>query len=413
MKYRLAYRSPKEHQAIVLNGSKSISNRALIIRALCKNNFEIVNLSSAKDTNTLLTLLNTVSDDASLDTGAAGTTFRFLTAYLSLQEGTQILTGSERMKQRPIGVLVDALRTLGAQIEYLEEEGYPPLKIHSLAANPKKEISLPANISSQFISALMLIAPVLPNGLDIHLEGKIVSMPYLLMTKNLMTYFGAKVTFDGKTFSIMAKSYKSIPFEVEGDWSAASYFYSIAAFEKIGYQIHLEGLHKDSVQGDQVIAEIAEHFGVATEYNPGGITIKKTKAVKNLDFDYDFILCPDLAQSVSIMMAGLGVQGKLSGLQTLRIKETDRILALQKELNKVKVIIDNLGQKDFIQQQGKVEWVDVPLFDTYEDHRMAMTLACLGMFGQIEINHPDVVEKSYPDFWDDIKQIGFSIDFLS
>jgi 3-phosphoshikimate 1-carboxyvinyltransferase len=413
MKYRLSYQSPSEQRVISLNGSKSISNRALIIRALARENFKIENISTAKDTETLLHLLNAVSAGATLDTGAAGTTFRFLTAYLSLQDGKQILTGSERMKQRPIGELVEALRKLGASIEYLEEEGYPPLKIGTFVPIDITEISLAANISSQFISALMLIAPVLPNGLIIHLEGEIVSLPYLLMTKNLMSNFGAKIDFDGKSFSIQAGPYQAKSFSIEGDWSAASYFYSIVAFEKVGYQISLQGLRKDSVQGDQVIAEIGKSFGVDTSYHTEGITIKKVKESIPKSFDYNFILCPDLAQSVSIMMAGLGVQGKLSGLRTLRIKETDRILALQQELEKAKVNIDDLGQEGSMIQNGHLVLDNMPIFETYEDHRMAMTLTCLAVFGAIEIKDPNVVEKSYPNFWKDIAEIGFEIKSIS
>ncbi len=412
MKYRLSYQSPEEQKVISLNGSKSISNRTLIIRALADSYFEIDNLSNAKDTHTLIELLDAVTDSATLDTGAAGTTFRFLTAYLALQTGEQILTGSERMKQRPIGELVDALRQLGATIEYLEEEGYPPLRIGAFAPNNTTEISLAASISSQFISALMLIAPVLPKGLTIHLKGEIVSLPYLLMTKNLMSHFGANIDFDGRSFYIQAGLYQAKPFSIEGDWSAASYFYSIVAFEKVGYQISLQGLRKDSVQGDQVIAEIGEHFGIETSYHTDSITIRKTREAKLNSFDYNFILCPDLAQSVSIMMAGLGVRGELSGLQTLRIKETDRIAALQQELKKVKVSIDDLGQEGNMIQRGSLVLDTIPMFETYEDHRMAMTLACFAIFGIIEIVEPEVVEKSYPDFWKDLTQIGFGVDSI-
>lgn len=410
MKYRLQYQASNQKHIITLNGSKSISNRALIIRALCDDgHFEIDNLSTAKDTTTLLSLLDTIADGDMLDAGAAGTTFRFLTAYLALQDGAQILTGSERMKHRPIGDLVSALRQLGAEIDYLKVEGFPPLKIHSLKPSQVNEITLPANISSQFISALMLIAPALPTGLTIHLQGDIVSLPYLVMTKELMTYFGAQVDFDGTSFSIPARPYKAKSLEVEGDWSAASYYYSIVAFEKIGYQINLKGLHQESVQGDQVIADIAERFGVDTIYEKDGITIKKTKEIKKQNFDYDFILCPDLAQTVSIMMAGLGVEGRLTGLKTLRIKETDRIFALQKELSKVGVTVDDLQQNDIIVQRGQIKMKNIILFDTYEDHRMAMTLTTLGIFGDIEIHHPDVVKKSYPNFWNDLERIGFKI----
>ncbi len=409
MKYSIRYESPSERKVITLNGSKSISNRALIIKSLCNEDFRIENLSSAKDTSTLEALLDKIVDGATLDAGAAGTTFRFLTAHLALQNGTQILTGSARMKQRPIGVLVEALRSIGAKIEYLEKEGYPPLKIHELDYNHVIEISLSANVSSQYISALMLIAPSLPNGLHIRLEGDIVSLPYLIMTKNLMSYFGAKIDFIENTFIVEASEYSPKPFKVEGDWSAASYYYSIVAFEKPGYTIQLKGLFKDSVQGDQAISKIAEYFGVETSYNQDGVILKKVEKEVNENFNYDFILCPDLTQSVSIMMAGLGVSGTLKGLQTLRIKETDRILALQQELGKVNVQVDDLGLPDTMKQSGRVSLKNIPVFDTYEDHRMAMTLACLAKFGSIEINEPEVVEKSYPTFWEDIATIGFKV----
>ena len=228
-----------------------------------------------------------------------------------------------------------------------------------------------------------------------------------------MTYFGAKVDFEEKTFSIQARSYKARSFQVEGDWSAASYYYSIVAFEKIGYQIKLKGLQEDSVQGDQAIVKIAETFGVETIYNPDGISIKKVHNAIAHNFDFDFILCPDLAQSVSVMMAGLGINGKLIGLQTLRIKETNRILALQKELDKVNVEIEDDRQVGIMVQKGKAELFKTPLFETYEDHRMAMSLACLAVFGRIEIHHPDVVEKSYPKFWNDLSSIGFEINAIS
>jgi len=255
----------------------------------------------------------------------------------------------------------------------------------------------------------MLIAPSLPNGLHIRLEGDIVSLPYLIMTKNLMSYFGAKIDFIENTFIVEACKYSPKPFKVEGDWSAASYYYSIVAFEKPGYTIQLKGLFKDSVQGDQAISEIAKHFGVETSYVQDGVILKKIEKEVNENFNYDFILCPDLTQSVSIMMAGLGVSGTLKGLQTLRIKETDRILALQQELGKIHVKVDDLGLPDTMKQSGRVSLKNIPVFDTYEDHRMAMTLACLAKFGSIEINEPEVVEKSYPTFWEDIATIGFKV----
>ncbi len=410
MKYRVAYHSQSEPKIITLNGSKSISNRALIIQALCGKHFKIENLSSAKDTTTLQNLLNNIKDGSELDAGAAGTTFRFLTAYLALHKGTQLLTGSNRMKQRPIGLLVDALRSIGAKIDYLEKEGYPPLKIYQIDYNQVKRISLPADISSQFISALMLIAPSLPHGLEIELEGDIVSLPYLLMTKSMMSYFGADINYQNNIFSIKPVKYTARSFQVEGDWSAASYYYAIVAFEKIGYQLSLKSLQQVSVQGDQAIVDIGKQFGVNTRYENNMLILQKVETGLPPNFSYDFILCPDLAQTVSIMMAGLGIRGTLSGLKTLRIKETDRILALQQELNKVGIIIKDKGMMGTFFQNGQVNLISTPTFDTYEDHRMAMSLASLGIIGTIEVEEPMVVNKSYPKFWENLQDIGFSIE---
>ena len=409
MTYKLKYTSSQNGARIKLNGSKSISNRVLIIQALCGEAFTIQNLSNAKDTTTLSTLLDRIADDAVLDTGAAGTTFRFLTALLAFKDGSQTLTGSARMKERPIKVLVDALRHLGADITYLEKEGYPPLQINSATYNGVQEIQLPADVSSQYISALMLIAPYLPNGLHIKLTGEIVSLPYLMMTKNLISFFGGDIEFAKDTFIVKPSKYKAQAFQVEGDWSAASYYYAIAAFEKVGYQIQLEGIHKDSLQGDHVMMEMSRHFGVETTFDNDVATLSKKEEPENGNFDYDFLLCPDIAQTVSVMMAGLGVSGKLTGLKTLRIKETDRIDALRIELAKISVKVDDHGQEDSFTQEGKFDLSKTPSFDTYEDHRMAMALASLAIFGSIQINEPMVVNKSYPEFWNDLKSIGFEI----
>ena len=409
MRYKLSYSPIGERQTITLNGSKSISNRVLIIRALAEQAFDIKNLSNADDTTKLDNLIRGITDGAVLDAGAAGTTFRFLTAYLSFRKGTQTLTGSARMKQRPIKILVDALVSLGARIEYLENEGYPPLSILPAEYKGIKKIKLSANVSSQYISALMLIAPYLSEGLSIQLSEDIVSLPYLLMTKHIMEQFGAKVDFDGQTFEVMPGKYQGRDFEIEGDWSAASYYYTIVGFSKIGYSIKLKGLHKESVQGDQVISDIGNHFGIETIFEDNEITLTKVKEGIKDNFNYNFVLCPDLAQSVSVMMAGLGVEGKLSGLRTLRIKETDRINALQQELSKVGIVIKDQGKEDLMIQSGKYIENRKPVFDTYEDHRMAMSLSALGLISPIEINEPAVVAKSYPLFWDDLEKLGFKI----
>jgi len=409
MNYTLNYSGGQSGRRIKLNGSKSISNRVLIIQALCGASFSISNLSNAKDTTTLDTLLAHISDGAVLDTGAAGTTFRFLTAYLAFQEGSQTLTGSDRMKERPIKVLVEALRKLGANIKYLEREGYPPLQINSAVYNGVEEIELPADVSSQYISALMLIAPYLPNGLKIKLTGEIVSLPYLMMTKNLISFFGGDVGFEEDTFTLRPSTYTAKTFQVEGDWSAASYYYAVVAFEQKGFQLELEGIHQDSLQGDHVMTEIGRHFGVETSFDNSMATLSKISDVEKGRFHYDFMLCPDIAQTVSVMMAGLGVQGKLTGLKTLRIKETDRIQALRVELAKIAVKVDDHGQEDNFTQEGKFDLSETPSFDTYEDHRMAMALASLAIYDTIQINEPDVVNKSYPEFWNDLKKIGFIV----
>lgn len=399
---------------ITLNGSKSIANRALIIRALCSEDFPIEKLSNSKDTVLMDALLKSTDDVR--DAGAAGTTFRFLTAYLAMQKGTQVLTGTERMKKRPVGVLVEALKKLGANIEYLENEGYPPLKIHapdSLGINRKLSIS--AGTSSQYISALLMIAPTLPKGLELTLEGKIVSRPYIEMTLNMMEYFGVKYTWEDQTIIIKPQTYQAKPFTVEADWSGASYYYAIAAFAT-ELDLQLNGLFKKSVQGDSILAEMMKSFGIKTSFNKKGVRLTKYKTKKLVPlFEWDFIKCPDLAQTLAVVCGGLGIQGLFSGLETLRIKETDRIAALQAELAKVQVYVSPLpkrfspkSDKEYYMIDGKAV-VDQPTFPTYEDHRMAMAFAPLAMFGPIKVEEAMVVEKSYPLFWEDLQRLGFVV----
>jgi 3-phosphoshikimate 1-carboxyvinyltransferase len=398
---------------ITLNGSKSIANRALIIRALCEKDFPIHKLSNSKDTVLMDELLK--SNAAIRDAGAAGTTFRFMTAYLAMQDGVQILTGTERMKKRPIGVLVDALRQLGANITYLEADGYPPLKIHApnkIDVSNKIEIS--AGTSSQYISALLMIAPTLPHGLELKLEGEIVSRPYIEMTLNLMAYFSVLHQWDGNTIKVGPQKYQARPFTVEADWSGASYYYAMAAFAD-EVDLQLNGLFEESVQGDAVLVKMMEQFGIQSTFNETGVHLSKTNAPLPAVFEWDFIRCPDLAQTIAVVCGGLGVQGLFSGLQTLRIKETDRIAALQNELAKVQVYFSELpkrfspkSNKEYFMVEGKAA-VDSPTFPTYEDHRMAMAFAPLAQFGGISIEEPNVVEKSYPLFWKDISTLGFVV----
>lgn len=395
---------------ITLAGSKSISNRVLVIRALSQSNFSIDKLANAKDTELLQQLL--ANENYIYDAGAAGTTFRFMTAYLAGQAGTQTLTGTERMKQRPIGVLVDALRTLGANIEYLEKEGYPPLSIgEATNFGQTNKLSIPASTSSQYISALLMIAPTLPNGLELSLEGKIVSRPYIEMTLNLMKNFGVDHSWEGKQITITPQPYQGKDFIVEADWSAASYYYSMAALADEA-DLQLNGLFQESTQGDAVLAQLMESFGITTEYNSDGVRITKHRDTKAPEvFEWDFIRCPDLAQTVAVCCAGLGTKGIFTGLETLRIKETDRIAALQQELNKVHAGFEELiDKKDFFQTIGAISIPETtPTFATYEDHRMAMAFAPIAQFGTIQVEEPMVVVKSYPTFWDHLESIGFIV----
>ncbi len=415
MIYQLHKPNRKIQGHLRLTGSKSISNRALIIRALSGEDFPIEQLAKANDTDLMMALL--ASDETVRDAGPAGTTFRFLTAYLSLQEGSQILTGTERMKQRPIGVLVEALRQLGANIEYLEEEGYPPLRIGEPSDLGKNnELRISAGTSSQFISALLMIAPVLPQGLRLHLDGKIVSRSYIEMTLCLMRHFGVTHEWEGQTISIQPQAYIPKPFVAEADWSAASYHYAMAAFAD-ELDLQLDGLFENSFQGDAALVEIMEQFGVHSEFNETGVRLTKTGAALPPMFEWDFILCPDIAQTMAVICAGLGVQGLFTGLETLSIKETDRIQALKNELGKVTAYLSKLparfspnSNKEYFTVEGTASFGDVPTFDTYEDHRMAMAFAPLAMLGQIKIEDPMVVIKSYPAFYEDLELLGFVVE---
>lgn len=400
---------------ITLAGSKSISNRVLIMQALCTEDFPIHRLANAKDTQLLQELL--ASDQPVRDAGAAGTTFRFLTAYFSMEPGVQVLTGTDRMKQRPIKILVDALRQLGANIDYLEQEGYPPLQINRPTdANSTNQIAIAANTSSQYISALLMIAPILPNGLELTLVGNMVSRPYIEMTLALMQHFGVAHRWEGNVITVPPQDYEAKPFIIEADWSAASYYYALAAFaEEVDLQ--LNGLFKNSTQGDAALVKMMEQFGIESEFNTAGVRLRKNGNPPPPVFEYDFIECPDLAQTLAVVCAGTGVHGVFTGLETLKIKETDRIAALKKELAKVQVSLAALPPR-FSQKTGKQYYsvegaavvTDSPTFATYEDHRMAMAFAPLAMLGKIQIEEPGVVDKSYPDFWEDLRKLGMEVE---
>lgn len=394
------------HTTIQLPSSKSISNRALIINALGNGTHHPENLSDCDDTRVMIRALN--DDKETIDIMAAGTAMRFLTAYLSVTPGTRIITGTERMQQRPIQVLVNALRELGADIEYVANDGFPPLRITGRELR-KDTISLPGNVSSQYISALLMIAPVLTNGLTIRLTGDIISRPYINLTLQLMNDFGVRAEWtDDHRLKVEPQAYHSTPFYVESDWSAASYWYQIVALSKEA-EVTLPGLFKDSYQGDSQVAGIFRSLGVETIYKNKTVILKKNgKSVERLD--YDFINQPDLAQTFVVTCALLNIPFRFSGLQSLKIKETDRMAALITEMRKLGYILHETDGSVLSWEGERCTTEEHPAIDTYEDHRMAMAFAptCLAL-PEILINNPQVVSKSYPRYWEDLRQAGFII----
>lgn len=407
--------------SIDLPASKSISNRLLIIRALTENQFTINNLSSAKDTLTLVSLLNRLKNDQKVenrwDTGPAGTTFRFLSGLLSITKGIHVLTGSERMKERPVGILVNALKELGAEIDYMGKTGFPPLRIRGKKLTGG-EIDLDATVSSQFISSLMMIAPSMENGIKINFNSRPVSFPYIKMTAELMHNFGIEITLNDRSVKVYSGKYSGKEITVEPDWSSASYWYEIAALSEEA-EIHLQHLSKNSLQSDSEVSQLFEKFGVKTIALPSGLVLSKEKNPSLPEyFEYDFIDCPDIAQTVACTCAGLGITAKLTGLKTLRIKETDRITAMINELQKLHIncISDtndtlSILPKNFSGISPHSSSLLAPGFiQTYHDHRMALSFAPLALkTSEITIETPEVVEKSYPSYWEDLKKTGFTI----
>ena len=387
---------------INLPASKSISNRALILNALSYSAYDIENLSDSDDTRVMEAAFE--SNSSHFDVGAAGTSMRFLTAFLAKTVGEWTITGSERMKNRPIKLLVDALNSLGGKIEYMEKEGFPPLRIFG-SALMGGEINLDGGISSQYISALMMIAPFMQNGLKINLEGKVISRPYIRMTQQMMADFGVKVAFHENIIDIQPQTYTPIRYRVESDWSAASYWYEILALAEEG-KIQLNGLKKESLQGDSHVAEIYKNFGVETEYFDNYVVISKSKELTHkLDADkleIDFTNVPDLAQTVVVTCCLKEIPFKFSGLQSLKIKETNRVAALINELKKLGYVLYEPSEGELAWNEERCEPESVPSIATYEDHRMAMAFAPAALLKPIEILHPEVVSKSYPGFWEDI-----------
>lgn len=389
---------------IKLPSSKSISNRALIINALAYSDTQIQNLSDCDDTAVMIKALN--SDSNAFDVGAAGTSMRFLTAFLSKIVGEWTITGSERMKQRPIKLLVDALNTLGAKIEYLENEGCPPLKIYGSALQGG-EISLDGGVSSQYISALLMIAPSMQNGLKLTLSGNIISIPYINMTLAMMEEFGVKAYWKDNTITIPAQTYKPIPYTVEGDWSGASYWYEMLALCGKG-EVFLQDLRKDSQQGDSKIAELFKQLGVKTSYEKGGVRISPNGNLTP-KMQYNFVDQPDMAQTFVVCCCMLNVPFRFSGLQSLKIKETDRIAALINEMKKLGYVVAETSDSVLEWNGERCEEAADKSINTYDDHRMALAFAPIAFKQPITINHPEVVSKSYPTFWESIKSIGFKV----
>lgn len=404
----LSCKNRKIEASIALTRSKSESNRALILQGLFPEQLIIHNLSDSDDSKVLSRALEQFRSTNKINVGHAGTSFRFLTAFLSIQkEGVWELTGSERMKQRPIKLLVEALNSLGAKITYLEKEGYPPLKIFG-GQVLSNEVSIDAGISSQYISALMLIGSKIQGGLTIQMKGKITSLPYLMMTYSMMQEIGIGIGLDQdeQIISIEEKDHllkQSI--EIEADWSAASYWYSIVALGEIGAEIHLSGLNRESRQGDAEIAKYYKQLGVYSEYSKGIWIVRKVSEPKCERLELNLSDTPDVAQTLVCTCAGLGVGVKLKGLHTLRIKETDRLTALKIELEKFGVELEIPNDNELLMEQGQELKVPTKSIATYKDHRMAMAFAPLSLLVDLSIENEAVVSKSYPNFWEDLGRI--------
>lgn len=408
---KLHLTGPSNHQlkdTITITGSKSESNRSLLLAALYPN-IKIENISNSDDAQVMAKGLEI--SEGTVDIHHAGTAMRFLTGYFSSQEGKDvILTGSKRMTERPIKILVEALRTLGAEISYVQDEGFPPIKIKGQRI-VKDKVSLPANVSSQYISSLLLIAPSLENGLELELVGKITSVPYIKMTLALLEEIGVETSFEGNMIKVSPKA-KVVPttLVVESDWSSASYFYGICALAAPGTEITLSAYKKKSLQGDSVLADVYKAFGVETTFGENKVTLKKTDKKVLAANEFDLANAPDIAQTIAVTCFGLGVGCHLIGLHTLKIKETDRLEALHTELSKLGANISVTDKTLTIEPTTEIN-ADVAI-DTYNDHRMAMAFAPLAMKTTLFVNDAEVVSKSYPDFWNDLNQLDFSIKEL-
>ena len=425
MTYKISKSDKKLKGAVYLTSSKSESNRVLLIQALSSQRFRTTNLADSMDTQILAEILkNETSGDQGqtlkkLDvevnyyTGNGGTTIRFLTAFFASREGTRILTGSDRMNQRPIKPLVDALVKLGAKITYLGEPGCTPIRIQG-AVLKGGDIEMDAAVSSQFITALLLIAPTLENGLNILLNGRIASRSYITMTLKVLEHFGITYKWSNNMISVPHQEFQGWDYHIESDWSSASYWYEMAALAEEA-ELKIKGLRRKSIQGDSVVANLFEFFGVRTEFTEEGISLTKTDYRPDV-FDFDFADYPDIAQTAAVVASALKIPMQLNGLHTLYVKETDRVKALKDELLKIGVKAD-----DSVKGSLKISFPETKkekdtffepdlVFETFNDHRMAMSFAPLALvYPEVKIENPSVVNKSYPDYWNDMKTMGFDI----
>ena len=412
MNLKLSYNLPTLKTNLQISGSKSETNRLLVLQALYPD-LVLENTSSSDDSEVMLNALQNfqlpTSNFQLVDVHHAGTAMRFLTAYFAIQEGQEVIvTGSPRMKERPITILVDALNQLGAEITYEEKEGFPPLRIRGNKI-VKNRVALPANVSSQYISALLLIAPKLENGLELVLEGEITSLPYIKMTLDFLNQIGVKTLFENNTIKV---THHPLPntqqlITVESDWSSASYWYSIVALSEIGFQVTLSNFKKNSLQGDSALVEIYKNFGVQTVFNDKEISLSKVETLIPETLNLNLNNYPDLAQTIAVSCFGLGIGCQLTGLHTLKIKETDRLVALQTELTKLGAEVQVTSEALLLQPAANIK-SDI-VISTYQDHRMAMAFAPLVLKTTLIIEEAEVVSKSYPTFWNDLKKVGFEI----
>lgn len=390
-------------EIIPLPASKSESNRALVINALAKGTLEnLSNLAEARDTQTMIRLLSASAPEA--DVLDAGTTMRFLTAYYAVTGAIKKMTGTPRMCERPIGILVDALRSLGADITYLNKEGYPPMQLNGFSFKGNREISIRGDVSSQFISAILMVAPLIPEGLKLHITGALGSKPYIEMTLAQMKHFGieAKADWVKGMIEIAKQAYQLQPFAVESDWSGASYWYSMVALSPFeDSSLELLGLKEDSLQGDSAIKAIMEPLGVKSTFTGRGYLLTKIQAQTSLA--WDFTDCPDLAQTICVIAAVQHIPLTLTGLESLKVKETDRVLALQNELKKLGATLIEKEANHLYEVRGDFAAISkIEPIETYDDHRMAMAFAPVAMQKEITLLDPSVVNKSYPSFWNHV-----------